>query len=485
MSLIIGRKKEQETLNEILRSTQAEFLVAYGRRRVGKTFLISEFYMAQNCLYFEAIGIEKGSLETQLNEFSKSMKEAFDIGFDIATPTSWMKALETLTELIDKSKSKQKVVLFFDEFPWMATARSGLLKALGYYWNKHWSRNKRVKLILCGSSASWIIKKILHNKGGLHNRTTYEMNLAPFSLSETNDFLASKKIKLQPDRLLELYMAIGGIPHYLNRVKRGVSIQANINQLCFHQRAPLLDEFDKLFDSLFKHAQTYKEIIREIAKHRYGVGRSILAKQLKHTTDGGTLTNRLNDLEAAGFIKEFTPITNEKRGVYYRLIDEYCDFYLKWIEPERKSLLMSDDNNQYWMRKSNSPAYSSWAGFAFESICYKHIGKIREAIDIQSAYRVGTWRYASTKIDQPGAQIDLLFECDDGVTYLIEIKNTKNPYVLDKEAHLNLLNKIKCYQQATNNKNDIHVVLLSANGLKPSIYSEESIVKVITLADLY
>lgn len=484
MSNIIGRKEEKNELLDILNSKKAEFVVVYGRRRVGKTFLIEEFYRNQKCVFFYVIGLQDGRLKEQLEEFSKAVGNTFYKGATIAPSESWMNAFEELTKAINGLAKNKKVVLFFDELPWMATNRSKIVQALGYYWNRYWSKIKTLKLIVCGSSASWIIKNIVKNKGNLHNRATRNILLKPFQLSETKMFLHKNGINLNDKQILQLYMAIGGIPHYLDHIKKGMSAPQIINNLCFKDNGLLFSEFEKLFHSLFDEANIYMELIKVISQSREGVSRAIIEESSEAFSSGGTLSRRLNDLELAGFIKSFLPLEHQRQGIYYRIIDEYCYFYLKWIEPQKHTLLALERNNHYWLDKANTPEYYNWMGYAFEAVCYKHLSQIRQSLSIDFGAKIGTWRYVPRKNStENGAQIDLLFERKDNAVSLCEIKCTDQPFILDKSSYNSLMNKIAVYQKITRSTKQIFVILISANGVKENSYSKK-IDGVVTLDDL-
>ncbi len=486
MSIIIGRQAEQKILLNIMNSNSAEFLVIYGRRRIGKTYLIEQFFFNQTCMFFRATGIQNGKLKDQLGEFAKGIGDCFYKGASISPPSSWMQAFEELTKAIQNSDNNKKIILFLDELPWMATRRSGILEALGYYWNHYWSKIEHLKLIVCGSSASWIIKNIIYNKGGLHNRATKEIQLNAFSLLESKDFLKSRNIKLNDNQILQLYTVIGGIPHYLKHIERGQSAAQNINNLCFKESGPLFSEFTKLFQSLFKKANLYIELIRIISKKHLGISRVDIEKLSKLSSKGGTLTERLDDLELAGFIKSFIPFKTKAQGVYYKIIDEYVYFYLQWIEPFKKHALGFDSNNEYFTEKMGTPEYYSWMGYAFESVCYKHIAQIRSALEISAGARAGTWRYISKNDPKKtGVQIDLLFEGKDNIIILCEIKCTDKPFSIDKSYYHNLLNKINVYRAETKTTKQIFMAFVSAAGIKANVYSEEIVDKTVSLGDLF
>jgi uncharacterized protein len=485
MEKIIGREEEKKELAEAFSSKKAEFIVLYGRRRVGKTFLIEKFYSPKKCIFFHVTGVQDGLLKEQLAEFAKAIGKIFYGGAKIASAKSWTSAFEELNNAINNIPKSKKTVLFIDELPWMATKRSRLLQALDYYWNHYWSKDKRLKLIVCGSSASWIIKNIIYNKGGLHNRYTRSLLIKPFTLSESHEFLKSRSIYFTRKQALQIYMAIGGVPHYLDKLKKGLSASQNIQHLCFKDTGVLLSEFDKLFKSLFDNAKVYIELIRLISRSREGISRSEIEEKSKLSKKGGTLTDRLNDLEQAGFIKSFLPLEHQRQGVYYRVIDEYTYFYLKWIEPEKQTLLSHDPENDYWVQKTKTPLYRTWSGYAFEAVCYKHISQIRKALKIPHGARVGTWRFSPKRgSDDQGAQIDLIFDRDDDTVTFCEIKYTDALFKIDKNYYDNLMNKKFVYKKITKTTKQVFIAFISAGGLKKSTYSKE-LTGVVTLNDLF
>jgi len=394
-----------------------------------------------------------------------------------------MIALEMLTNAIEQSRKKKKVVLFFDELPWLVTKKSRFLQALDYYWNTKWSNNKRIRLIVCGSAASWIIKNIVNNRGGLHNRITAQIRLEPFSLNETKSFLKYRKINLNDKQILSIYMVMGGIPHYLNQIEKGLSASQNIDNICFTKNGILFKEFNNLIPALFSEFEIYEELIRLIATQRYGIERSGLIKKSKFSS-GGRFDQRLLELEEAGFIISFKPYSHKKRGHYYRMIDEYTLFYFNWIEPIKDSIRHQNKPRGYWENRSQSASWKSWSGYAFEAVCYKHIEKIRSALNIPVTANVGTWRYSPRKgSEEKGAQIDLLFDRDDGIVTICEIKYTDTVFELDKQYTNNLLNKIDVFKKQTKMDKQIFIAMITSNGIKQNMYFKEIISNQATLAD--
>lgn len=483
---IIGRIEERKLLQKIFDSKDAEFLAIYGRRRVGKTYLVKNFYANNNCYYFQITGVKDGTIKEQLHEFTRTVEKIFyQPGIMLKEPLTWMQAFGMLTNAIEQYSDKKKVILFFDELPWLVTKKSRFLQALDYYWNTKWSDNKRIRLIVCGSAASWIIKNIINNKGGLHNRITAKLRLDPFSLNEAKKYLKYLGINLNEKQTLSLYMVMGGIPYYLKQVEKGLSASQNIDKLCFTKNGMLFNEFNNLIPALFNESEVYDKLIRLIAKQRYGIERSDLLKKYKFSS-GGRFDQRLSELKEAGFIINFKPYGHVKRGNYYRITDEYTLFYLNWIEPIEDSIRHQSKPRGYWEKQSKLPSWKSWSGYAFEAICYKHIEKIRAGLKIPVTANIGTWRYSPRKkSEEKGAQIDLLFDRDDGVVTICEIKCSDALFEIDKEYANNLLNKIDVFKKQSKIDKQIFIALITSSGVKPNIYSKELVSNQLTLTDLF
>lgn len=485
MSLkIIGRNEEQQRLEACLKSGKSEFIAVYGRRRIGKTYLIKTFFENKKCLFFQTTGIQKGNLELQLKAFTQSISNTFYDGNSISPKSNWFDAFEVLLKCIKKNQNNKKpMILFLDECPWMATAKSKFLENLEFYWNQHFSDMPNIKLIICGSSASWIIKKIINNKGGLHNRVTERFHLKPFTLAEVKSLLSYQGVKLNNKHITELYMTTGGVPFYLQKIEPGASAAQIIDKLAFRADSILFTEFDNLLASLFNKADAYIDLLRIVSKHRSGLTQRAIAAKSKFFSSGGTCSKKLKELEDAGFLIKLTANTKES---FYRLIDEYCFFYFHWIEPLRKTLQQQTIQTGYWEHIRNTPAWYAWAGYAFESICYQHLLQIRTALKLPPTAIPNSWRYTPNKgSEEKGAQIDLLFDrLDDAIT-LCEIKYTSNGYRLDKNEALNIQNKIKAYKSINKVNKQFFIALICSYPIKHSIYSEELIDQVITLDTLF
>lgn len=483
-TVIIGRKKEQALLESLYFSKKAELLAVYGRRRVGKTFLITSFVQRKDCIFFHCAGIQKAAMKEQLEAFVNQISETFYEGLPIAPQKKWIQAFDVLTKAVAKIPANKKIVLLFDEIPWMATSKSNFLEAFDYYWNRYWTQDNRLRVIICGSSASWIIENFIDNKGGLYNRVTRILEVLPFSLKDTSDFLHHKGIRLNKTQILELYMVFGGIPHYLSLIAKGMSAIQAVDELCFKKSGELVKEFDRLFSSLFVDGDKYAALIRIIGKYRYGVGQVEIVKANAHQT-GGRLTARLKNLEEAGFIQEFVPYGHIDKGRYYKVIDEFCLFYLSWIEPNLKTILKQTSGSGYWFSKTQLPEWKSWSGYAFEAVCYKHIPEIRRALHIDVGAEIGHWRYSPRTKLESGCQIDLLFDRKDNAVTLCEIKYNAKPFIIDKTYAKVLLNKAAIFEKINSTHQQTFLALITVNGIKQNLYADDMVSQIVTLEDFF
>lgn len=484
---LIGRDEEITTLQHFYDSNKPEFLALYGRRRVGKTYLIRHFFEKKNeAVFFNVTGLKEGSRSKQLAHFIQQIGKVFYGGVSLIVPKNWDDAFNVLTEAINKQEKNKKIILFFDELPWMATKKSMLLQGLDYYWNQHWSNDRRIKLIVCGSSASWIIHKIINNKGGLHNRITRKIYLEPFTLFDTKRFLDNQGIKLKNQQILMIYMVTGGVPYYLSHIEKGLSATQIIEKLAFTEKGVLLEEFDNLFSSLFDHSEIYIQLIKTIANRRYGIGQRELLQTIGTSVMGSVGVRALRDLEETGFIMSFMPHCHKRQGIYYRLIDEYTYFYFKWIEPIKKTLQRKSLDKGNWQAIQKTSEWYNWLGYAFEAVCYKHIFVVRKALSISPDAIANSWRYVPRKGTKTrGAQIDLLFDRKDDAITLCEIKYSDEPFIITKEYVEVLKRKMAVFKEQTRTKKQLFLAFVSVNGVKNNYYAEDMISGIVTLDDFF
>lgn len=413
--MVVGRQKPVLTLRELLTQDKSSFVAVTGRRRVGKTFLIDQVYQDHLCL--RVTGIQDGDMATQIGNFTQRLAEYSGIPI-VQIPDTWQQVMTLLRVYLDRLPTDKKHVIFLDELPWMSTARSGVIQLLAHLWNDYLSKHKHFILVICGSATSWIQKKIVQDRGGFHNRLTRHIRLAPFTLAETATFLASRKIRMRPESILELYMILGGIPYYLEQLRRGESLVQAIDRLCFSLDGPLRHEYDNLYRALFDNATNHEAIVRALASKKSPMTRAEILKQSK-VTAGGPYTRAMEDLLASGFVEEQLPFGRRKRGTTYRLIDEYSVFYHRYLRQAGRT-----DTGQ-WQLLSSSQAYRIWAGYAFEGLCLKHISGMKRLLGIREVY---TETSTHRKNEDDGYQIDLLIDRKDDTINLCECKHYSSAY---------------------------------------------------------
>lgn len=462
MEKLVGRYEEIKILEDAISSHKPELIAIYGRRRIGKTFLIRSVYKER--LLFDFTGIHEAGLSTQLENFNITLQKATNSNIPTVIPQNWVQAFFFLEQFLTPKIRKQKGVIFFDEFPWIQTPRSGFLQAFGHFWNTWASKQPNILVVICGSAASWMIQNIVNNKGGLHNRITRTIRLLPFNLHETRTYLENRNVKLDQYQLLQIYMAIGGVPHYLAGIQPGESAAQNIDRLFFSKDGPLKKEFSNLYSSLFTNAQHHISIIKALAKKGIGLTRNEIIDACG-LSSGGTTSRLLEELEESGFISRYIPFKKDLKDSIYKLSDEYSLFYLKFIEGARTA------GKGSWLRLMNAPSFISWAGFSFESICQKHVVQIKKALGIAGVYTdVASWRLSSQN-GEKGAQIDLLIDRQDLCINVCEMKFSLTEFTIDKRYAAELENKMQVLKSNTKTKKTLFLTMITTYGIKRNLYA--------------
>ena len=477
MAVIIGREEEKRLLQRLINSDKAELLAVYGRRRVGKTFLIHS-YLREH-IVFNITGTQNATLASQLEQFAIALGQAYGVHAMLKPPVSWVGAFNELRAFIATKTKDQKLVLFFDELPWLDSRKSGFLKAFDFFWNNWACFQNELLVIVCGSSASWIINKIINNKGGLHNRITARMPLKPFSLAETEAYLRSLGCVWDRYKILEIYMVFGGIPHYLNNVSKGQSVDQVINNSCFKDMGNLKDEFTKLYKSLFDLADNHIKVVKVLSAATYGLSRSEIIKK-SGISSGGGITKVLNELMDSGFIKEFPLFGMNSQNALFKLVDEYSIFYLKFMDNAKQSGI------DIWNALSKEQSYKIWRGIAFEALCFKHLNQILKGLEINAIVEAYTWRYTPPKnAEYSGAQIDLLLDRRDGIINACEIKFYNDIFIIDKSYAVQLEKRIETFKKVEKITKTVFPTLITALGVKPNEYSKRLVQQEIDMDCLF
>ena len=459
---LVGRYDAQDRLQYRLKSSKSELVAILGRRRVGKTFLIRK--VLSKHIVFDYTGLYRGHLDEHLQRFATQLSASFNTIGDVKVPRSWFEAFDLLSSFITRSRSKRKKVIFLDEFPWLATNKSRFLTAFTDFWNNFATHRDDLMVVICGSSASWMIQHVLKNKGGLHNRVTERIILDPFTLSETKEFLRKKHIIISEVDIIQLYMAMGGIPYYLDLMEKGESVVQFIDRTCFRKSGILRTEYDELLSSLFDHSDKHIAIVEALHDHPRGLTRPRLLKKTKLKSGGGT-TSILNELSSSGFIDIQIPYGRKRKDQLYKLKDHYTHFYLKYIRNYKAGA------RNVWTKIVTSPSFRSWSGLAFEQICYDHIDKIKEALGIEGIYTEHSAWHTTATDELPGAQIDLLIDRADNIINLCEIKYSVSPWVITKDYADKLRTKMAVFSQSIPKSKVIFPTMITSLGLVDNLYS--------------
>ena len=464
--ILIGRKKELNDLKEYLRSSRSEFVAVYGRRRVGKTFLIRK--AVEDKFSFYVTGVHGATKSEQLTNFAIALKKYFRSVF-LSVPKNWILAFYELSMYLESLPEGPKLI-FIDELPWMDTAKSGFIPALENFWNGWAALRDDVKLIVCGSATSWMISNLIRNKGGLHNRLTHHLVLEPFTLAECEEYFRMFGFSYTRKQMVECYMVMGGIPFYLSMLDKSISLAQNIDRLFFARNAQLKDEFNDLYRALFRNASPHIEVVTALATKGKGLTRKELLSLTK-LTDNGMFSVVLEELEHCGFIRRYLPFESlpgksEKRlnsNTLFQLVDFYSLFYFNFVRNNH----FQDEH--FWLVSINSPLYHTWSGFAFERVCLSHLAQIKKKLGISGVQtRACSWRSMQ---GAPGAQIDLLVDRKDETVNVCEMKYASEEFEITKEYAGKLNNKLSAFVKETGTRKSLLLTLVTSYGVKPNCYS--------------
>jgi uncharacterized protein len=472
---IVGRQTQIVEMKEALASKKPEMLALVGRRRVGKTFLVKQIY--QKHIDFELTGLQKSNRQEQLLNFTLSMGKYFPDYQMPKKPIVWLEAFHFLTEALDSLNKEEKMVVFLDELPWLGANRSGFIAGLGYFWNS-WAANKNVVLVVCGSAASWMIQKIVNDKGGLHNRITRLLFLHPFTLSETEAYFKLQNINLNRYQILQVYMVMGGIPMYLDQMRTGQSAIQNIQKICFSPSGYLRNEFTRLFESLFLNHKNHVEVVRALAAKRIGLTRQEIIESTNFS-NGGNLSEILDELEKPGFLTISGGFEKKIKDSLYRLTDPYSLFYLTFIEP------LGINSQTDFTQLSDLPQWKAWSGYAFENICLAHVQSIRKALGISGVASSVSSFTAGPKDGLSGTQIDLIIDRNDQTINICEIKFSVNDYEVTKKDVESFANKKRVFQYHTKTRKHLFLTLITASNVIQNSNRVNYVDQVVTVDDLF
>jgi uncharacterized protein len=471
--MVIGRQEEIAILQKLEQAEKSAFVALYGRRRVGKTYLIRTVF--ENKMAFQLTGLARTKIDKQLANFHAALVRNFSQYEEKPMAQDWFQAFLQLEIALESSPAAKKIV-FLDELPWLDSRNSGFISALEHFWNSWASARRDVLLIVCGSAASWMINNLINNHGGLHNRVTHQMPLEPFTLAECEAFFKSKSAAYDRYQLLQLYMVLGGIPFYLDMVDTTQSAAQNINRLCFTPKGGLRKEFDNLYASLFRNVDKHIAIIEALATKSQGLEREDLLKAA-NLVNNGNATKILKELEESDFIRKYNTFGKNTRNSLFQLTDFYSLFYLKFIKTN--SVLDTD----FWLNSLDNPEIRAWSGYAFEQVCLAHLPAIKKALGISGIQTVSSAWLGS--FDNQKAQIDLVIDRRDHAITLCEMKFSINPFIIDKKYADELRQKIAIFKQSTRTTKAIFLTFITSFGLMQNEHASSLVQKSLTMDILF
>lgn len=474
MAKITGRAEELAILQSIQDDDKSAFVAVYGRRRVGKTFLVRSFYEGQ--FAFHLTGIANVETDNQLTNFHSALIRYFPELEDNPPAKDWFQAFQQLITAIELLPTTGKKVLFLDELPWLDTPNSLFIPALEHFWNSWASARADIVLIVCGSAASWMINQLINNTGGLYNRVTHQIQLSPFTLAECEAFFKAKSAGFDRYQLLQLYMVFGGIPFYLDFIDPRKSATQNINDLCFKPKGKLRNEFEKLYASLFKKADKHIAVIEALAKKTMGLERDILLKTAK-LPNGGNTTIVLRELEESNFIRKYHTYGKSKNNAIYQLTDFYSLFYLKFMKDN------SPFDDDFWITGIDTPEIRAWSGYAFEQVCLMHLSQVKNALGISSVQTQTSAWVGSNGTDK--AQIDLVIDRRDQVINLCEMKFSIKSFTIEKAYAETLRTKIGVFREATKTSKALWLTFITTHGLSQNAHAQSLVNQSITMDGLF
>ena len=479
MAVIIGRKQEQKELKRMYASDEAEMVVVYGRRRVGKTYLVNQMF-AEEGFAFKITGLYKSKLRMQLENFSLALRDCSSDS-SWGKPQTWMEAFGQLKDYLKKTKTGKKRVLFFDELPWLDTKGSRFMEAFEWFWNSWGCTQDDLLLIVCGSATNWIINKLFKHKGGLYNRAGSRIFLRPFTLAETEQYLQKQGIEWERYDIAMIYMIMGGIPYYLKQLEQGRTVLDNVDNCFFKTNGKLWDEFDNLYETLFAQSEIYLRIVEALASKRIGLTREEIITITK-LPDNGTTSRALKDLVKCGFVRAYHYFGHKAKMQMFQLADFYTLFYLRFVKENY------GQDEHFWTHMLDNPKKNAWLGYSFEQLIKEHIEQVKRALGIGSVLtEQSSWFVEKRSLDDDsltGAQIDLLIDRRDKAINVCEAKFYSGEFSIDKEYALKLRNKISTFKSTTKTHKAIVPTMITTYGVKHNTYSG-SIQQEVILDDLF
>jgi len=471
---MIGRIQQTQLMQQALKLKKSSFIAITGRRRVGKTYLVREVYKKNFC--FTLTGIQNVSMNMQLVNFVQKLTEYNANASNTEPIKNWQDAFLSLKTYLKTLPKTKKQIIFIDELPWIATPKSGFIQLLAHLWNDYLSQEKHFILVVCGFATSWITQKIINDQGGFHNRVTIPIHLEPFTLAETKLFFQSKKIQFTDTGIAEIYMTLGGLPYYLEQISKGESPTKALERLCFETNGILKNEYQNLYKALFDNWTNHENIVEALAMSHKGLTRLELMQKTK-ISSGGNFNRAINDLLLTGFVANYHPFGIKKRECIYKLIDEFSVFYHRFMKENAKK------DASVWITISQSQSYKIWKGYAFESLCLKHVNEIKNALGVRNIYSENS-SFFKSKNSTNGFQIDLIIDRKDATINLCECKFYESNFEIPRKYAEEIKMRKVVFAEETKTKKMLLNTFIANQKLIENEYAYEVVDNFINLSEL-
>ena len=461
--MMFGRKDELAYLNELYESNTFEFLIMYGRRRVGKTTILQEFAMNTNAIFFPAR--EKND-SLNLEDFSKAIQFYFDHSF-IASFKSWEDAFDYIGH-----KVTDRTAIIIDEFPYIIEENPSV-KSLLQHAIDHDFKSKNIFLILCGSSISIMENEIMGRKSPLHDRQTATLEIKPFNYLESSAFFPNYS---NLDKILA-YGILGGIPRYLEAFDPSKTIEENIASKIIRNGAYLYEEPDNLLKAELRDTNTYNSILSAISS---GKNRIVDIADYIHE-DRTKVAKYLTILQTLRLVEKRVPCgesPKSKKSIYV-IKDNFLKFWFRY----------EFTNNTYYSILGPKDAaneimndISNFMGDAFEEICKEYV--IRQAKQRKLPFipfYIGKW-WGTNPFLKAQDDVDVLvLDRTQTKAIFIECKFTSNP--MPMEEYTDLLNSTKAFPKIK----EQHLCFISKSGFTEPVKKQANLdhTMLLSIDDLF
>ena len=473
--MFVGRKEELEWLEGLWSKRSSSLVVCSGRRRIGKSTLIEHFAEQSGCRFIEISGLapEEGMTDgKQLRNFCEQLAAA--TGRPEVRADVWPKAFDALADAV---RGRERTIILLDEISWMGGWNKTFPAFLKNAWDIQFARRDRLVFVVCGSVSAWIRKNILRSKAFV-GRVSLAIELKELPPLDCAAFWGERAGRTSVREMVDVLSVTGGVPKYLAEVRPEFSADENIRRMCFHPNGYLFEDFDRIFQDVFRRtAATKRALLEALASGPKSLGEAAAAAGMEA---GGHVTDALAELAAAGFVSSdrgLAPGTGLKvREVRYRISDNYVRFYLKFIAPRaeaiRKGAFRIASMDQL-------PGWRSILGVQFECLVLNNLPALLPRLGVGNALVLSAAPFVrnATKRGE-GAQIDLLVQTRTTVV-VVEIKRRASIEASVEDEVREKVRRLKIPRRLS-----VHTALVYEGELAPEIAENGYFDALVPFADL-